>query len=40
MDAINQVARSINDGIAYLKANAWSIVIMLALWFFLKPKCK
>jgi hypothetical protein len=38
MDAINHGAKAINNSIAYMQANAWHIVIMLALWFVLKPK--
>ncbi|CAB9507146.1 expressed unknown protein [Seminavis robusta] len=38
MDAVNQGIRSINDGFAYLKSNAWPILFMLALWFYLKPR--
>jgi Na+-transporting methylmalonyl-CoA/oxaloacetate decarboxylase beta subunit len=38
MDVINQGAAAINDGVAYLRKNAWPIVLMLCLWFYLKPK--
>lgn len=38
MDAINAGAKAINDAIAYLKSNAWPIVIMLGLWFLVKPR--
>ena len=38
MDALNRVAAAINNGFAYLKDNAWPIVFMVALWFYLKPR--
>lgn len=38
LDVLNAGATAIYDSIAYLRNNAWSIVIMLAVWFILKPK--
>lgn len=38
MDAINRGAAAINDGIDYLRSNAWSIALLLGLWFYVRPK--
>jgi len=40
MDVINRGAASINEGIAYLRSNAWPIVFCLALWFLVRPQGK
>lgn len=40
LNVANFIASGINDGIRYVREHAWSVVFLLAAWYFLKPKGK
>jgi hypothetical protein len=40
MDLINQGAQLLRDGITYLQENAWYIVIMLGVGYYVKMNCE